>query len=144
MREATWNNHKPTVIKMVNDEGKFSLNGKSVLLVRKIRRTDDEKPFYYGLMITYIDTPRGGCFDVLPVEVECIDGTWFYTKNHYTHRRVTPKMAGGMDVYTFAQGIAMFSVRPPYTEDNHPSTTVFLPPTVEARAQEEGLGSLFG
>lgn len=144
MREATWNNHKPTVIEMVNDVGKFSLQGKSVLLVRKIRRAADEEPFYYGLMITYIDTPRGGCFDVLPVEVDCVDGVWYYTKNYHEDKKMIPKMVGGIDVWTYAQGVSMFSVRPPYPKDKHPSTTVFLPPTVEERAREEGLGSLFG
>ena len=142
MREATWNNHKPTVIEMVNDEGKFSLQGKSVLLVRRIER-EGEEPFYYGLMVTFIDTLRGGCFDVLPVEVDCIDGTWFYTKNHEVDSEIVPKMVGGMDVWTFAQGIAMFNVRPPYSKDKHPSTTVFIPPSVDEREQEEGLGSLF-
>ena len=145
-REVTWNGHEPQVIEMVNDEGEFSLQGKSVLLVRKVDRfrSDGEKPFYYGLMVNFIDTARGGCFDVLPVEVDFVDGTWIYTKNHDRDGKIIPKMVGGMDVWTFAQGIAMFSVRPPYPKDKHPSTTVFIPPSVEERSREKTLDSLFG
>lgn len=144
MREATWNGHEPQVIEMVNDKnGNYPLQGKSVLFVRKIER-EGEEPFYYGLMINYIDTPRGGCFDVLPVEVEFVDGTWIYTKNHDRDGSIIPKMVGGMDVWTFAQGVTMFSQRPPYPKDKYPSTTVFIPPSKEQRESEFSLGSLFG
>ena len=77
---------------MVDDEGTFSIGGKSVLLKRG----------NYGLLVNWLTTDKGGCFDVLPVEI-LPDGT-------LKRAEQSPiDFVGGLDIWS--QGYGLFSYR---------------------------------
>lgn len=86
--KAKWNGHTPEVIPMVDDEGTFPIDGKSVLLKRG----------KYGLLCNWITTPKGGCFDVLPVEI-LDDGTLRKAEQSPID------FAGGLDIWSQGYGI---------------------------------------
>ncbi len=95
---VTWNSHKAKVIEMVNDEGKFSLPGTSVLLKRG----------NWGLLCNWIDTSSvggKGCFEVLPVEI-LPDGTIKKIAEN------NPDWRGGIDIWS--QGLGIFCWRDGY------------------------------
>ena len=122
--KTTWNKHDVKVIKMVSDEGKFTLNGTSVLL----KRGD------WGLLCNWIDTDRGGCFEIMPVEI-LPDGTVKEIAQYNKDWR------GGIDIWS--QGHNLFAWREGFdipktyaplrendTNDDsrRPKLLVFIPP----------------
>ena len=95
MTEATWNKHKATIIEMDDDEGTFSLPGKTVLLKRG----------NYGLLCSWVHS----CFEVLPVEIKP-DGTLVKIEENH------PDFIGGMDIWS--QGYGLFSWREGWSKSN--------------------------
>ena len=126
MTEAnvTWNGHRAKVIKMLNDEGKFSLPGTSVILQRG----------NWGLLCNWVDSTNGGCFEVLPVEIFPSGLVKEIGKNN-------KDWVGGIDIWS--QGISLFSWRDRWdkpserptldpehwgTDASRPKLLVFIPP----------------
>lgn len=91
-KEIKWNGHKATKISMTSDEGEFSLDGKTVLLKRG----------NYGLLVNWVDTTKGGCFEVVPVNL-LEDGSV------QEIAEFNKDFSGGLDIWS--QGYSLFRWR---------------------------------